>query len=259
MPSLHDLQTRVMDALLDASYGAAIPLVSLPAELARGRLAVYQSNVRGNFVDCLHCSFPAVWGLVGEEYFRQTAREFQRRHPSRSGDLLHAGRRFPDYLAELHAADRFAYLPDVARLEWLIQEALLSADHAPLELSKLAAVAPADYDALRFELHPALRLFESRYPVLRIWEANVGSEAAMQAEPEPIDLDAGADRLAVMSRRLTLQLHRLSPGEVDFLDALKRGAPFAAALNAGEASADGFDATAALQRFVALEAIVDCR
>jgi hypothetical protein len=252
MPSLRELQTRVMDALLSASAEGAAPLIDLPNETALSRLHVYGNNVRTNFVDGLHSSYPAIWRLVGEDYFRQIARQFHVRHPSRSGDLLHAGALFPGFLAELHPADEFRYLADVARLEWLIQEALLAADHAPLNLDTLAGVAPAAYDALRFELHPALRLFESPYPALRIWQVNMDD-----AEPEIIDLDCGADRVAVMRHQLRLNFHPLSQGEYRLLDALRRGEPFAASVDAGGANDVEFDASAALLRFVAIEAIVD--
>jgi hypothetical protein len=254
MPSLRELQTRVLDALLTASPENAIPLIAGYSGPAASRLGVYRNNVQSNFADALRSSFPVIRRLVGADYFHQTAREFQRLHPSRSGDLLHAGAAFPDYLAGLHHDD-FTYLTDVARLEWLVQEALLSADHAPLDLQKLARIAPAEYDALCFELHPALRLFESRYPVLRIWEANVDGDV----EPQTIDLHSGGDRLAVARCRLRLQFHPLSAGEHCFLNSLSRGESFAAAVALGEDSDPRFDASAALQRFVAAEAVVDFR
>jgi hypothetical protein len=253
-----------MDALLNesaqdaldqgASTQRAVSLVEPPNETALSRLHVYRNTVRSNFVDGLKSSYPAIWRLVGEEYFRQIAREFHFRHPSRSGDLLHAGQFFPDYLAELHRADTFSYLADVARLEWLVQEVLLAGDHAPLNLDKLAGVAPSAYDTLRFELHPALRLFESPYPAVRIREVNIDD-----AEPEPIDLDCGGDRVAVMRHQLQLHFHPLSQGEYCLLRALRRGEAFAAAIDAGGANDVEFDAAAALRRFVAIEAIVDFR
>jgi hypothetical protein len=251
MPSLRELQIRVMNALLDASADA-VPLV-VPGDDALSRLHLYRNNVRGNFLDGLSSTYPVVKRLVGDDYFRQAARDFQRRQPSRSGDLRHAGALFADHLADVHAADA-GYLADVARLEWLIQEALLGAEHAPLDLEKMAGVAPSAYDTLRFELHPALRLFESRYPALRIWEANVG-----EAEPEPIDLGQGGDRIIVMRHRLQLRFHRLSEGEFRFLDECRRGTSFAAAVEAADACDDEFDTVSSLQRFVALEAIVDFR
>ncbi|HWJ36363.1 MAG TPA: DNA-binding domain-containing protein [Steroidobacteraceae bacterium] len=255
MPSLRELQSAVLDALFAASPKGAIPLIAAPGGQTLARLRVYQTNLHSNFEAALRSSFPATQRLVGADYFRQTAREFQRRHPSRSGDLLHIGKFFPAYLAELHEHDEFGYLADVARLEWLVQDTLLAADHAPLDLQALSRLAPTAYDTLRFELHPALRLFESRYPILRIWEANVGSDA----EPEMIQLHGAGDRLAVMRRRLQLEFHRSSAGEHGFLNSLSRGESFTAAVECGGACDHQFDATAALQRFVAAEAVVGFR
>ncbi len=240
MPSLRSLQTGFLDAL----FGA---------EPSEGRLQLYQNNVRANFADSLRSTYPAVWRLVGEDYFRQAALQFQRSHPSRSGDLTHVGRGFPEYLAALHGDDGYRYLGDVARLEWLCQEALLGAEHAPLSIERLRAVAPSDYDALRFELHPTLRLYQSPYPALSIWEANVANEA----EPELIDLRAGADRLALMRRALKLTVLALSGGEFAFLTAIERGAAFGEAIASAGACEQEFDAGEALRRFIAVEAIVD--
>jgi hypothetical protein len=243
----------MLDALLSASFEPAAPLIAAPVDGALARLGVYANTMRSNFVDSLRGSFPAILRLVGEEYFAQTARAFQRRHPSRSGDLQHAGRGFPAYLAELHRADEFDYLAHVAHLEWLIQESLLAAEHAPLDLQKLAGVDPSAHDALHFELHPTLRLFESPYPARRIRDVNVGSDA----EPEAIDLSSGSDRLALMRKQMQLQFLPLTVGESAFLQALLGGESFASAVAAGDESDPDFDATAALGRFVAAEAIVD--
>lgn len=272
MPSLRETQTRFMDALFGvegsrtpdwpnssdpaAQHGSPIdaPLDCL-TNAAPAQLDVYRRNVRATFVDALRSTFPAVFRLVGEDYFRQTARRFQDLRPSRSGDLSAIGEFFPSYLCDLHAADRFSYLHDVARFEWLIEESLRAAEHAPLDLAKLSAVAVESYERLHFDLHPTLRLFESRYPVRSIWEANVGSDA----EPEVIDLDGGADCLAIMRPQHQLKFHRLTRGEAGFLRALHEGATFADAIEAAGALDEEFDAGAALQRFVAAGVLVDCR
>jgi hypothetical protein len=257
MPSLRSLQTDFLDAILSGELEGATPLLACGRGTGRAaparRLAVYQNNVRANFIESLHSSFPALWRLVGEDYFRQIAGAYHRSYPSRSGDLLHAGRDFPDYVAKLHRADEYRYLADIARLEWLCQEALLAAAHAPLDLDRLRLIAPTAYDALRFELHPAVRLYASAYPALRIWEANVASEA----DPELIDLAGGADCLAVTRHELELKFYRLGPGEYAFLSALQCGMVFSAALEAGSGCDADFDAAAALRRFVAAEVIVD--
>jgi hypothetical protein len=151
----------------------------------------------------------------------------------------------------------------VARLEWLVQETLLAADHGPLDLAKLGRILPDDYDGLRFHLHPSARLFASRYPCVAIWEANVGSDA----EPELINLDAGPDRVLLVRAGGQLKCHRLSHGEQEFLHSVQAGERFAAAVEsggvqsradlAGEGEHCTFDAAAALQRFVLAGVIVD--
>jgi len=273
MTSLHDLQSRILDALLSApaepaaaasagsatpgsatpGFAAAVALIDAPAPVAAARLAVYRNTVLANVTAALHSTYPAVWRLVGEEYFRKVAHEFIVRHASTCGDLTPVGALFPEYLAELHHHDEYAYLGDVARFEWLIQEALLAPHHPPFDLERLGRVAPAEYDGLRFVLHPALRLFESRYPVRRIWESNVASDA----EPECLDLAQGGEQLALLPQRLQLQFHPLTPGEWCWLDALNSGEPFAASIEAAVVSDGAFDAVAALRRFVRIGAIVD--
>ncbi len=250
MPSLRELQTCFLNGLSSPSSAAAA-LVALPEAAALARLRIYQTNLRSNFTAALKSAYPVVERLVGADYFNHAAGEFQQRTPSRCGDLLPSGAAFPQFLAELHHAGAYAYLADMARLEWQIQHALLAGDHAPFDLAKLAAVEPARYDDLRFDTHPSLGLFESRYPALRIWQAN----ADPTREPELIDLDDGADRLAILQHGLQLTFHRLSAGEWRFLGALEDGATLADAIAAGAP----FDAAAALQRCVAAGALVGCR
>jgi len=254
MTSLHELQSRILDALLNAADSvAAVSLIDAPAPAAAARLAVYRNTVHSNVAGALRSTYPAVWRLVGEDYFLKVAHDFIVHHPSTCGDLTPVGELFPAYLARLHPHDEYAYLGDVARLEWLIQESLLASDHPPFDLTRLARVAPAEYDGLRFILHPALRLFESRYPVRRIWQSNVRGDA----EPECIDLADGGERLALLPQRLQLHFHPLTPGEWCWLDALEAGEPFATSVEAAVAGDGAFDAVAALRRFVSIGAIVD--
>lgn len=257
MPTLRELQTTVMEALLDSSSpDRALALLAARGAWASSQLRVYQNNVAANFCESLKSSYPAIAKLVGDDYFRQIARALRRRHPSRSGDLLWVGRHLPAYLTELHAEGDYPYLPDVARLEWLCQESLLAADHEPLDLGKLAGVTAENQDSLVFLPHPSVRLIDSRFPVLRIWESNV-SEAS--GEPEVLDLASGSDCLLLLRHRLRLKFHRLNPGEYQFLMGMINGSSFAASVAQGRESDPCFDATATLQRFVGIGAIVDCR
>src|SRR5258708_7317840 len=265
MPSLRELQSGVMRALLDGEPDGAVPLIAARGIAPQHRLDVYANNARANFIESLISSYPAVRRLVGEDYFRQCARGFHARHPSLSGDLQSAGAGFAEHLSELRGDDVFGCLSAAARLGWLVEESLLAAGHGPLDLAKLQQVPAAGYDDLRFCLHPSARLFASKYPCVAIWEANVGSDA----EPELIDLRKGPDRALLVRNRGRLNCLRLNCGEQRFLQSVQAGEAFAAAVEGGAArneadmAAEGatcaFDAAAALQRFVLAGAIVDFR
>src|ERR1700688_1918232 len=99
MPSLRELQSGVMRALLDGETDRAAPWIVARGIAPAQLLGVYANTVRTNFVESLISSYPAIRRLVGEDYFRQCARGFQARHPSLSGDLQPAGMLFPQYLA----------------------------------------------------------------------------------------------------------------------------------------------------------------
>jgi len=258
MPGLRELQSDFLAAILGddaaAAAGARIEreLVAGEYGIARG-LAIYANNAEHHVSDSLRKSFPVVHRLVGAAYFAQCAREFRREHPSRSGDLQHLGAGFPAYWQRRHGDDGYRYLADVARLEWLYEEASAAADHPPLDLAKLARVAPAAYDMLRFRLHPSLRLFESKFPTLAIWEANRRTEQ----EPELIDLGSGGERLMLARKGDGIALHRLTVGEFVFLQQIVQARGFTDCISAAEEADVGFSATAALEKFVREQVIVD--
>jgi hypothetical protein len=253
MPTLLELQVAMLEGVLDGAAQRAAQLIAGGDIDPARRVGIYANNAETNFIDSLRVSFPAVRRLAGDAYFDQCARIYRREHASTSGDLQHAGARFPQFLAALLGAGEYRYFADVAALEWLYQESLLAADHARLDLAKLAAVAPQAYGELRFMLHPTARLLASDYPTLEIWEANAGSEA----EPPLIDLSQGPQWLLANRSRGRVRVTRVSAGEHAFLERLRHGANLDEAFAAGAATQAEFDAAATLQKFVAAEAIVD--
>src|SRR5437868_9855910 len=81
--SLRDLQLRFVAALFEGQDAVVTPHIEGAAEIAAARLAVYRNNLREGFLKALAIDYPVVERLVGEDFFRQTARDFQLQHPSR--------------------------------------------------------------------------------------------------------------------------------------------------------------------------------
>lgn len=235
MPSLRDVQLRFIAALHEGVDAV------IDGELARGtpsaaaRLSIYRTNLREGFIQALASSFPVVERLVGNDFFRKTVRDFQLEHPSRSGDLANAGAPFPEFLRARFASGDFAWLPDVADLEWAI-ECVATAPWNASEVSESLAGVPAHrFEDLCFEPSAATRLVESRFPIGRIWQTNQPGAPA-----ENVDLDSGADHLLVRWRD-GLEFVRLSRADFVFARMLARGTPLGLATDASLAIDRGFD------------------
>lgn len=250
MPSLRETQQVIAAALFDGMDAALYDI--LQGQLAPPELiAIYRNNLRAGFRKALRLDFPVVARLVGEDCFSGLALAYLREHPSRRGDLHHAGERFPDFLGQQFSNSGYAYLADVARLERARCEVLVAPEPRGLDLARLAAVAPVDYGAMRFALDASCRLVRSGFPLVRIWQANQPEVD----EPECIDLDAGRADVLVCRDGDSVRMHVLTPAEGEFLAALDSGIALEAALTRAAGSDDEFELEAALRKLTLLQAI----
>jgi hypothetical protein len=240
--SLRDLQLRFVAALYDCNDSIVSDHLCDGVPSAAARLGVYRNNLREGFIKTLSLEFPVVEKLVGSEFFRQTALDFQLQHPSQSGDLTHVGLPFAEYLRARFADGDFGWLPDVAALEWALQCVAIAPDSEPVPVARLDEIPPNRYEDLVFDPAPATRLVQSRYPIVRIWQSN-----QPDAAPENIQLDAGADHVLVRRRCSDLEFVRLSPADFTFARMLARRTPLGLATDASLAIDPQFDLGRALR------------
>lgn len=253
MPSLREVQSEFLRGIFesgDCAIAAEIRGAGLSGE---ERLAIYRNNVFANLRSALQAVYPVVLRLVGEEFFNHAANGYICAYSSPSGDIHDFGAQFPEFLAKFPGAAELVYLPDTARLEWLVHEAFHEQDHRPLSLERLAKVAAEDYQKLRFKLHPACRLFFSAYPVHRIWQVN---------QPEyngddSVDLSEGAVKLLVRRQGFVIEIAPLGMAEYALLAAIADGESFSSNVERALQAEPGFDPGAFLQKHVAQETIVD--
>ena len=239
MLSLRDLQLRFVAALYEGEDAIVTPHIE--GDSGAARLAVYRNNLREGFIKALALEYPVVERLVGTDYFRQVALDYQLAHPSRRGDLALIGEPFPEYLRARFGAGEYAWLPDVAALEWALQEVAIAPDAPGLATTSLGGVPAHRYPDLVFERHPATRLVDSPFPVVRIWQTN-----QPDAPAETVDLDAGGDRVLVRRRGDELEFVRLGVADFMFARMLSRRTPLGLATDASLAIDPAFDLGTAL-------------
>ncbi|HEY2561811.1 MAG TPA: DNA-binding domain-containing protein [Caldimonas sp.] len=251
MLSLHDTQALVTDALL---HGEGARSASALLRDGRGisperRLQVYRNNLFASLGAALQAVYPVTARLIGEALFRQLARGYIVKHPSRSGDLHGFGARLPAFVDRQSSLDALPYLGDVAALEWAHHEVYHEADEEVLDAATMARVPGDAQGRIRLHLQLASRFVASPFPVLAIWQAN---QAGSDDTVRPVSLDDGGVRVLVARSDFEVEFRVLDTGEDRFLRALAEGQPLATAVPAALAADPGFDFAAVLARHVAL-------
>lgn len=223
------MATPVLPAPADAAFAAAcldagqpVPgFLRCPAgERPERRFSVYRNNVVASLIGALEAKYPAVAAIVGDEFFRATARLFIAAHPPRGPVMARFGGPFADFLAGFPPAAGLPYLPDVARLEALVLEAFHAADALPLAHDHLPALASG---AIALRRHPAAFLLRSQWPVLTLWRMNTGRVELAAVE------DWSGQEILVARPGLEVSAVLLPPGAAAFLETLEVGPAAAAA------------------------------
>jgi hypothetical protein len=238
LPSLRELQTQFAAALLADTGG--------PGE----RIAIYRNTVAANYRNALGATYRVVVQLVGKPFFDAAVDAYVETHPSTGGDLNVYGDRFGDFLASYPHARDLPYLPDVARLEWAVDEAHRAADSdsAPAQvLAELAAVPASEVASLRFALDASCRFIGSDHPVLRIWQVHQPGFTG----DGTVEFGIGADRLLVRREAANVAIERLAPADFAWLEALAARADLATALERAIAAEPTFDLGTALRTCIA--------
>ncbi len=211
---------------------APVPALFAPCDAA-ARFAVYRNNCAVAAIEALKAQFPTVLRLVGDEAFRGAARAFEEKIPPSSPVLAEYGEKFPVFLAgflEEQGATEVPYLPDVARLDWAVLQALRARETEPCPLARLAALDATAIANARARLHPSLRLVASDWPLLALRDP-LGSA---------ID-DWRGETALVLRPRAEAHLIALTPGAAAFLSACGAGATLGEAAGAGQSAEAGFD------------------
>ena len=247
MPSLPELQRRFADALLGADGAPWATL--LAGTMGALRLEIYRRTIAANYRNALAATYPVVCRLVGAPFFHAAVDACVAAHPSLSGDLNVHGGAFGDFLAGYPAAAGLPYLPDVARLEWAIDEANRAPDsHTDPEqvLRTLAGSEGNRLPSLLLRLDPSCRLIASPYPLLCIWHLNQpGHDGDMR-----VNFDAGPDRLRIRREPDGVALDGIAAGQFAWLSALSTGANLGAAIGKAQDADAAFDLADALHRFI---------
>jgi hypothetical protein len=160
-------------------------------------LRAYRTNAAATAERALAESFPTIRLLLGEADFRQMARQFWCAQPPARGDLGEWGAALADWIAEHAQLNAWPYLPDTARLDWLLHRAGRATDDA-LDTGSLVRLGEFEPAQLLVHFLPGVALLESRWPLALMHHAHHADTDLLVALREAIA--AGRGESVVVSR-----------------------------------------------------------
>jgi len=234
------LQSKVKQVILGSATA------DLATEFARGgfdplrRFNIYRNNTFASLTATLLSVFPVTASLLGEGYFRFVAAGYIKGNPPVEPRLVRYGANFAGFLGRLDDLRAMPFVADVARLEWLIAEALDAPVAEPRTLAEFTAVGAAAVPDIR--LQPSLRLLFSRWPALAIWSAHqpggdLDSLAKVRRRPE---------RIALWRSHDSVRFLRLGSAHYAFMHALVKQRGLEAAVGRAVARSADLDLVATL-------------
>jgi hypothetical protein len=192
-----------------------------------------------DLIDLLAARYPVVRRLAGDESFLGAATGFvvaePYRKPETSSRSESFGDTFPQFLRSLGPSASIEYLADIGELEMAVSKA----QDTSAQRSKRRPTSRSNERTLRITIHPSVRVVESRFPIVTIWEANQTSEGSMiyrwNAEAALVAAPVGM-----------VEIRRLPAGGAAFFRVLINGGTIGEATVAGKSASDAFELAANL-------------
>ncbi len=218
------------NALLSAA--AAEHFTGSPRLSPAAQINLYRRQFWLRHTSSLIEDFPGLTTHLGQARWEKFSELFLTKVAPDSRFLGSLGRLLPEFIEEHMQTPDQALCVDLAQLEWSYQQIFDASDRLPFDFSSLASLREEQWLTLKFEVNPALRLLQLRYPLTQYRRALLKQEEV--AVPE------ASERFVIVYRRA----ERLWDKEVSapcffLLQALKSG------LNLAEACEKvvSFDAT----------------
>lgn len=187
------------------------------------RLDIYRNAYRMRLLEALTDSYPALHTLLGDERFEAMAFAYLDTHPSHNFSIRWFGHRLSEFLTGSPEYRDIPVLAEMAAFEWALRDAFDAADVPVQDLDDLRRIAPEEWAALRFRLHPSLRRLDLSWNTAQLWSAiDQGSE------PIPFEQNDYPIGWAVWRRDLRTFFRSLDVDEAWALDAAVDGETFGA-------------------------------
>lgn len=249
---LHNLQTQFKDLMLDhpdalknlpPEFSGQFEAGAIPLDI---RLSVYRNNIVGSLTDVMLASFPLMEKLVGKEFLTGMARSFILQNPPKASCLNTFGQGFAEFIETFEPARSLPYLPDMARLEIVLNDSYYAGEDGALSPEQLAGLPPESLETLPLRLRDHVKLLTSPFPLTGI------RETCLDEGVSAPDMTQGIT-LMVTRPKDKVDIVILASDEFEALSHLQDGQTLGAAVSKTLEPHPAFDFAAFLQKHIALQ------
>ncbi len=219
MLSLAQIQSEVLAAVCNVRKPVPTYIeAGLGENRRQTRFNIYRNNFYVAVINVLKERFPVSERIVGEDFFKATAREFVEQTPPIGQSNLGYGEKFPGFLETFPPVSDLPYLADVARLEWARFKAAIAREQSTVASQDFSAVDPSQAARVSFTLHASLITLISDFPVYDIWRTNHEDENVRSLADV-----SGGQSVMISRSSLGIEVHKIPKGAIDFIEALVSG------------------------------------
>ncbi|MDG1431956.1 MAG: DNA-binding domain-containing protein [Paracoccaceae bacterium] len=240
-------QTAFHAALRNPSADIPTGLTNDKGAPAGSRFNVYRNNVTTSLMDALSDGFPVIHKLLGQENFKNLARDYQAAHPPSSPLMMMFGAEFPDFLRTHPGLAKLAYLGDVAEMEYAMRRSYHAANSVAIDPAVLASLDETSLLASTFQIAPSVQVCTSAWPILGIWRFN-----SIVGAPKPTPK---AECVLITRPDFDPSPEEITKGDVALLQSFANGETLETALIAAQTIEEGHDFGRILQCLLAGGAI----
>ena len=144
---------------------------------------IYRNNTRGARIDALELVYPICKKILGNDIFRSIAREYVIANVEDTSDLNHYGKqinqKFQLLLDTGRLPEQYVYLPDLAKLEFVIHAAYYADNDSAFDF-QLFEHKINNNESMHLKISASLGLLRSEYPVYEIWLNNQKQQAVKE-------------------------------------------------------------------------------
>ena len=190
------------------------------------RLQAYSNNYQGGLTSFLSITYPQVFAHLGAQYFDFICQAYIARNPMIKNVIDEYGRTFPNYLEKQipirKEMETFAFLPDMARVDWAVQSSYYSLPRPKFDFDSFAQLRIDQQQNVHFLLAQDIYLINSHWPLEKLWRCHKDAK-----ELKAIEFKNEKNWVMVERPEVVVNINNISTFSAEYLSTIKQGATLA--------------------------------